>query len=141
MEFTNYFSTFHGNKTTFNNWFGQDMFPKHNLYHPYAFVGIPGLSPGMGFEIMRSNQGYYLSLANQPYAEMRIILRYSSLLGMYTFDEQHQHHKGNKFINSEYASILSNVDFSLRRTLGQIMQADLATDYNFKTSIYVPRMF
>jgi hypothetical protein len=65
------------------------MFPPHNLYHPYVFVGIPGLSPGMGFEVMRPNQGFYKSLANQPYAELRIILRFSSLLGMYTFDSQH----------------------------------------------------
>ena len=55
MEFTNYFSSYHGNKTTFHNWFSNDKFPKHNLYHPYALVGIPGLSPGMGFEKMRPN--------------------------------------------------------------------------------------
>lgn len=104
-EFTNYFSSYHGNKTTFKNWFEKNLFPKHNLYHPYAFVGIPGLSPGMAFEKIRPNQGYYLSLANQPYAELKVILRFSSLLGMYTFDEHHQHHTGNMFRNVDFEAI------------------------------------
>jgi hypothetical protein len=64
MEFTNFFSAFHGNKTTFHDWFDKSLFPRHNLYHPYAFIGIPGLSPGMGFEMLRPNQGYYLNLTN-----------------------------------------------------------------------------
>jgi hypothetical protein len=55
MEFTHFFSAGHGNKTTFHDWFRTDRFPKHNLYHPYAFVGIPGLSPGMAFEKLRPN--------------------------------------------------------------------------------------
>lgn len=32
------------------------------------------------------------------------------------------------------------MDYSLRRTLPQIMQADLPTTYNFKTSIYILNM-
>lgn len=140
MEYTNFYNSFHGNKTTFYNWFDQNKFPYHNLYHPYAFVGIPGLSPGMAFEIMRPNQGYYKSLANQPYAELRIILRFSSLLGMYTFDAQHQHHIGNKFKNIDFDSIYYNVDFSLRATIAQIIQADLNTTFNFANSIYLINM-
>lgn len=121
MEFTNHFSKHFGNKTTYHNWFENNMFRKHNLMHPYAFIGIPGLSPGMGFEIMRPNQGFYRSLANMPYADLKVVLRFSTLLGMYTFDEQHQFHVGNKWRNHDFDSIFHNFDFSLRATLPQIM--------------------
>jgi hypothetical protein len=103
-------------------------------------VGIPGLTPGKGFEILRPNQGFYKSLADQPYAELRVILRYSSLLGMYTFDYHHQHHSQNHFKNLDPDLIFFNVDFSLRRTLSKIINADNKALYNYRTSIYVPAM-
>ena len=139
-EFANYFSPRYGNKTTIYNIFDTRPFIPHNLYHPYAFVGIPGLTPGKAFEILRPNQGFYKSLGDQPYAELRIILRYSSLLGMYTFDLLHQHHVGNHFNNLDPDLIFRNVDFSLRKTLPKIMNADIPSVYNFRTSIYVPAM-
>lgn len=64
LEFANHFSPRFGNSTTYRGLFDKEIYPKHNLYHPYAFVGIPGLSPGMGFERLRSNQGFYMTLAD-----------------------------------------------------------------------------
>ena len=57
MEMMNHFSPRFGNLTTFFNIYDNEQVrkPKTNLYHPYVFVGIPGLSPGMGFEKLRAN--------------------------------------------------------------------------------------
>lgn len=140
MEFANYFSPRFGNKTTVYDIYNRELFGRHNLYHPYAFVGIPGLTPGKGFEILGPNQGFYKSLGDQPYAELRVILRYSSLLGMYTFDYHHQHHTENHFSNLDPELIFFNVDFSLRKTLSKIMNADNSAGNNYRTSIYIPDM-
>ena len=56
-----------------------------NFYHPYAFIGIPGLMEGHGFESLRSNRGFFLDTGNVPPAEVLAIVEYSSFLGMYTF--------------------------------------------------------
>lgn len=55
LEFSSHFSPKYGNKTTDYGIFDSALFPKNNLYHPYAFIGIPGLSPGMAFELLRPN--------------------------------------------------------------------------------------
>jgi hypothetical protein len=64
LEFANHYSARFGNSTTYWGIFEKQKYKQHNLYHPYVFVGIPGLSPGMGFERLRSNQGFYLTTAN-----------------------------------------------------------------------------
>jgi hypothetical protein len=56
------------------------------LYHPLAFIGIPGLSPGMAFEMLRPNQGFYKHLGDQPYADLRVLLRFNCLTGLYSFN-------------------------------------------------------
>lgn len=86
LEFANHFAPRFGNGTTYLGLFEKDNWPRHNKYHPYAFVGIPGLSPGLGFEKLRSNQGFYLTTANQPYAELKVRLRWNTLTQMYAFD-------------------------------------------------------
>lgn len=75
-----------------------------------------------------------------PYADLKVVLRFSTLLGMYTFDEHHQFHTQNKWRNHDYDSIFNNFDFSLRATLPQIMQADLPSWHNYKNSIYIKSM-
>lgn len=86
MEFTNHYSPRFGNKTYVRGVGDTDPFIHTNFGHPYAFVGIPGLPPGKGFERLRSNQGFYLSRGTVPYAELKVKLRYNNLIGMYSFD-------------------------------------------------------
>ena len=70
-ELTNHFSPRYGNKTVFEDIYGKSREIRTNEYHPYAFVGIPGLSPGMGYEMLRSNQGFYLhNETTYPYADL-----------------------------------------------------------------------
>ena len=54
-ELTNHYSPRFGNKTTFKDVYGTSRLQETNEYHPYAFIGIPGLSPGQGYEMLRSN--------------------------------------------------------------------------------------
>ncbi len=50
MEFINHFSPRFGQKTAVRQELDPDPFIHTNLYHPYAFIGIPGLAPGRAFE-------------------------------------------------------------------------------------------
>jgi hypothetical protein len=61
-----------------------------NFYHPYAFIGIPGLAPGKGFEALRANWGFLLSVGSYAYAELRVRFRYNRFAQVYTFDD-HQY--------------------------------------------------
>jgi len=69
-----------GYKTTFKGIHVDDTGDDNQFYHPYAFVGINGLAPGMGFERLRSNQGFYTTTGDQPYAEMFVNLRWNKVL-------------------------------------------------------------
>eukprot|EP00397_Hematodinium_sp_SG-2012_P028709 GEMP01030251.1.p1 GENE.GEMP01030251.1~~GEMP01030251.1.p1 ORF type:complete len:532 (+),score=99.68 GEMP01030251.1:44-1639(+) len=42
--------------------------------HPYAFIGIPGLSAGMGWESMQLPTGHYLTAGKAPPAEIRMVM-------------------------------------------------------------------
>ena len=136
MEMTNHFSPRFGNMTTFLNIYDKQQVrqPRTNLYHPYAFVGIPGLSAGMGFERLRANQGFYLNAAIYPYADLTVRLRYNSLTSMYAFD-QDQFHKQFHF-DDTYEDVFYNYDMSLRKNIGQILSADFPAYNNFRQNIY-----
>ena len=75
-----------GNFTRFHDFASSDLLYKTKLYHPYAFIGIPGLPPGKAFEQLRSNQGIYMERSSQPHAELKVRLRFNTLIGMYSFD-------------------------------------------------------
>ena len=85
-EMATHFSPRFGNKTTFEDFYSKSRFTRTNMYHPYAFVGIPGLSPGQGFERLRANQGFYLHDGDYPYADLFINLRYNALTSLYNFE-------------------------------------------------------
>lgn len=56
-EFTYLAAARYGNFTRVysNDFLSHDKLYKTKLFHPYAFIGIPGLPPGMGYEQLRSN--------------------------------------------------------------------------------------
>jgi len=88
LEFTNHYAAVFGNKTRVRNYDDVDPLINTNFYHPYAFVGIPGLPPGKGFEQLRANQGFFMSVGNYSYAELLVRLRFNRLIGMYSFDDR-----------------------------------------------------
>lgn len=68
------------------NFRDKENLKKTRLFHPYAFIGIPGLPPGRAFEQLRSNQGVYFEKPHTPFAELKVRLRFNTLIGMYSFD-------------------------------------------------------
>ena len=94
-ELNNHFSPRYGNKTVAEDIYRNSKEIRTNEYHPYAFVGIPGLSPGMGYEMLRSNQGFYLhNETTYPYADLKVRVRYNALTSMYAFeDTARQYHQ------------------------------------------------
>lgn len=54
-EFINLADVRYGNFTKVYGFASDSLLYKTKLYHPYAFVGIPGLPPGKAFEQLRSN--------------------------------------------------------------------------------------
>jgi hypothetical protein len=89
-EFTYLSAARYGNfsRVYTDNILSHEKLYKTKLFHPYAFIGIPGLPPGMAFEQLRSNQGVYLEIPTTPYAELKVRLRFNSILGLYSFDIQ-----------------------------------------------------
>lgn len=86
MELATHYSPIFGKKTEFRGMADSDPLVHSNLYHPYAFIGIPGLPPGKAFESLRSNQGFHMSIGTYAYAELRVRLKFNRLLGLYVFD-------------------------------------------------------
>ncbi len=72
MEFANHYSVHFGEKTRHRNLTDTDPFTHTNFYHPYAFVGIPGLPKGKGFESLRQNAGFFLNVGTVPPAEVTV---------------------------------------------------------------------
>ena len=93
-EFMNMATARFGNLTRIYDFQSKEILHKTKLYHPYAFIGIPGLAPGMGYEQLRSNQGIYMERSPLPFAELNVRLRFNTLIGMYSFDiEPNQYHR------------------------------------------------
>ena len=91
-------SVMHGNFTKVTDFQRKEPLETHRFFHPYAFIGIPGLPPGRGYEQLRSNQGIYVEKPSLPFAELKVLLRFSNLLGMYAFDiPENQYHRVSKF--------------------------------------------
>lgn len=49
-EWVHHFSSRFGQKTAVKNVNDTNPFLFTNFYHPFAFIGIPGLAPGKAFE-------------------------------------------------------------------------------------------
>ncbi len=76
-----------GKKTKVRSMEDSDMLVHSNFYHPYTFIGIPGLPSGKAFEALRSNQGFHMSVGTYAYAELKVRLRFNKVVGLYTFDD------------------------------------------------------
>ncbi|CDW74032.1 UNKNOWN [Stylonychia lemnae] len=135
MEFTNHFSAVFGEKTHVRGLHDSDPLVNSNFYHPYAFIGIPGLPPGMGFESLRSNQGFHMSIGTFAYAELRVRLRFNRLIGLYSFDG-HQYMDDYKF-QDPYLNVNMAKDRSLLSTFPYLVMENMTVYYDWKTSIYL----
>ncbi|TNV82359.1 hypothetical protein FGO68_gene16422 [Halteria grandinella] len=134
-EFINHYSTRFGQKTTYRHINDTNPLTFTNFYHPYAFIGIPGLAPGRAQEILRSNVGFHLQKGNYPPAELRVRLRYQPLYAAYTFDT-YQYMTENRFKDS-YDYINNASDYSLFSAYPYLMVRNLSTYDHWKTAIFL----
>ena len=91
----------------------------------------------MGYERLRSNQGFYLHNSNYPFAELFINLRYNSLTSMYTFEDTARQFHSHYHYTEDFNSVFNNVDFSLRAQFPFIKGADDKAYFNYRTNIYL----
>ena len=63
-----------------------EVIPKHNFYHPFAFVGIPNIGPGNGYECIKTNKGHYLTTESLPFAELNVKLKFNKITRNFQFD-------------------------------------------------------
>lgn len=103
-----------------------DIAELKNMYHPFAFIGIKGMSPGMAFESIRSNQGYYMSPSPQPPAELTVFLSYNILTHRYVFD-QLQVERQLK-MNEDYKIMHKNKDRSLMNLIQYLAAINITVD-------------
>jgi hypothetical protein len=104
----------------------EDIAELNNFYHPFAFIGIKGLSPGMAYESIRSNQGYFLEVSPQPQAELTVFLDYNIMTNRYVFD-QIQVEKQMR-MNEDYLTIHHNRNRSLKHLIQYLAAVNLTVD-------------
>jgi len=86
IEFFNEYRRTFSNETQNTDFYSQTEYSITNFKHPYAFIGIPNIGPGNGFESLRSNIGYYLIKGKYPYAELWVRLKFNPYINLYSFD-------------------------------------------------------
>ena len=132
----NHYSPRFGEKTKVRNVGDKDPYTHTNFYHPYAFVGIPGLSPGKGFESLRSNTGFHMNKGNYAYAEVRVRLRWNKHANIYTFDAHQLMPEAHFMDTFEY--INEAKDFSLFSTFPLMVLKNMTAFDQWQTSIWLP---
>eukprot|EP00347_Sterkiella_histriomuscorum_P012274 403369219 len=135
LEIATHYSPIFGEKTQIRGMADNDPLVHSNLYHPYAFVGIPGLPSGKAFESLRSNQGFHMSIGTYAYAELRVRLKFNRLLGLYVFD-QHQYMAEFGFQDT-YQAVNKAKDRSLTSSFPYLVMNNMTSYFDWKTSIYL----
>jgi hypothetical protein len=106
----------------------------HYYYHPYAFVGIPNIGPGNGYESFRTNKGHYLSTNNLPSAELVIKFKYNKYARNYYFDDRQYYPRYS--YKDDYDYLFKSEDYSLRNVIDLLLYKNITTTINTGFSIY-----
>jgi len=109
-----------------------DLISKYG--RPYVFVGIPNIGTGNGFESLRTNIGYYLSIGNLPYAELVIRLTFNPYINMYVFHNVQLMNKRHYFDSIEM--LMNAPDRSLRNLYEQLLDSNSTFRDNLQFVIY-----
>jgi hypothetical protein len=119
----------------YNKWSNQNLVKKRPYYHPYAFIGIPNIPNGMGYESLRNNKANFMSTKNIPQAEILVRLRYYPYHKNYFFD--------NKIVgdhklaySDSYNLVWNSTNFSLLNMMPLLMYANKTLGYNLAFTIY-----
>jgi hypothetical protein len=107
---------------------------KHFYYHPYAFIGIPNIGPGNGYESLRTNKGHYLSTDNLPSAEIIVKFKYNKYARNYYFHYRQLYSRFN--YKDDYDYLFKSEDYSLRNVIDLLLYKNITNSYNKGFSIY-----
>jgi hypothetical protein len=131
LEMKQYFNFNSNNQNT------ESILNEHHYYHPYAFIGIPNIGPGKGFESLRSNKGHYLSVSDLPTAELLVKLKFNKYARNYYFAETQYNSNAEKFaFVDDFEYLHNSKDYSLRNLFPLLLYANMTTDINFGFNIY-----
>mmetsp|Transcript_3050 Transcript_3050/g.3633 ORF Transcript_3050/g.3633 Transcript_3050/m.3633 type:complete len:359 (-) Transcript_3050:175-1251(-) len=125
-EFQYQYSRLFSEHTRHRNLKFEDISEVNNFFHPFCFIGIKGLKPGMAYESIRSNQGYFMQESPQPQAELTVFLEYNLLTHRYDFNTI-QIEDQNR-MNEDYETIHKNKNRSLMNIIQYLASTDLTVD-------------
>ena len=120
--------------------FSENILKKSFYYHPFAFVGIPNIGGGNGFESIRSNKGHFLTSLNLPFAELLIKIKYNEKTLNYYFDEN-QFNPDKKIYSDDYDYLFNSKDYSLKNLYDLLIFSNTPTNKNNIFVIYNPNKF
>ncbi|CAI2368390.1 unnamed protein product [Moneuplotes crassus] len=117
----------------------EDISEQNNYFHPFAFIGIKGIPPGMAYESIRSNQGYFLEESAQPQAELNVFLEYNIMTHRYVFDQIQV--ESEMRMNEDYKVIHKNKNRSLMNIIQYLASVNLtvavdALESGFQSTYY-----
>ena len=121
----------YNNKLNINN----QLVSYRPYHHPYAFIGIRNLKPGMGFESIRTNKANLMSNKNIPTADIRVRLKYETYNMNYFFDKKILGENKLNYIDS-YDLLWNATDYSLLNLLPLYEYTNQNRGYNYLFSIY-----
>ena len=104
----------------------EDISEKNNFYHPLAFIGIKNIPPGMAFESIRSNQGYFMEVSPQPQAELTVFLDYNIMTHRYVFDQIQI--ESQMKMNEDFEVIHKNKNRSLMNLMQYLTSVDITVN-------------
>jgi hypothetical protein len=112
----------------------KNVLNKHFYYHPFAFIGIPNIGPGNGYESLRTNKGHYLSTDNLPYAELLVKFKYNKYARNYYYDARQYYPRYNYKDDFDY--LFKAQDYSLSNVIPLLVYKNMTTPSNTGFSIY-----
>ena len=118
-----------------SNWNNQRLINWRPYYHPFAFIGIRNMIPGMAYESIRTNKANFLTVDQIPLAEIKLMLNFNYFNGNYYFDKSILGGHKLQTIDS-YDLLWNSTDYSLSNLLPLLSYSNHTKGYNLGFSIY-----
>jgi len=117
-----------------NRTFEYEIINKTNLFHPFAFLGIPNIGATNGFESIRTNKGHFLTTKNLPFAELLVRIKYDEKALNFYFDREQYSDKS--LFSDDYEYLFNSPDYSLKNLIDLLIYSNTPTQKNNIFSIY-----
>ena len=119
----------------FNSWKNQELIKKRPYYHPLAFVGVPNMTSGLGYESIRHNKANFIDTKNIPQAELLVRLRWYTYHKNYFFDDDILG-KHKLTYSDSYDLTFKSKDFSLLNLIPLLHYSNHTLGFNLGFNIF-----